>query len=605
MRLGLFVLLGLAVCAAQTPEKETDAYYPAPYFDEGENLSSQNCGNNETDLYDNKWFVYVRNIRNQEWCGFIAISQRTILTEGNMNISLRISKSEFLYCLDDYCYIYFNKNDTTDLRVFPDKCFHRETDEECTRLSVKVLDVFKMAISPTSTDKLTILITEKMPSVVAPFCLFNRDNAMDSQLQRESTYFQWTPWNDTLFRSISVRSQSNCSRILNRAELRDLKRSKIPIQNILCVEETDYESDFLINFYKGRFFLRGFKYYSNHRFYIDILPYIDEIAMHAKGISALRPIPKTKQPRGFSVPGNLSFQNCGRKPTSTRRKRENDDSSTELPPTSHIFGGQMAQTGDHPWHVYIKNEETGGACGGTLISPTVVLTAAHCIYGSKAEDFRVFVGMYHKIHRTSSGVQRRKLSSMITHPKYDPSEFISDIGLMILSKKVEISDNVRPICLWNDDSDSNLARVAGTKAMAVGFGLADNYTLPDELQEARLPIRGHKECYLSNRRFFGKYLRPGDNFCAGYTNGTTTCNGDSGGSLSVEKDGRWFIRGIVSFGTSKKVEFGGNETLLCDPNQYTLFADIARSIDWIVPNTPEISFRKIESRWWYSIFFGK
>ncbi|XP_065346929.1 chymotrypsinogen A-like [Cloeon dipterum] len=168
---------------------------------------------------------------------------------------------------------------------------------------------------------------------------------------------------------------------------------------------------------------------------------------------------------------------------------------------------------------------------------------------------------------------------------------MSDVGLMILSKKVEISDNVRPICLWNDDSDSNLARVAGTKAMAVGFGLADNYTLPDELQEVRLPILAHKECYLSKKRFFGKYLLPGDNFCAGYTNGTTTCNGDSGGSLSIEKDGRWFIRGIVSSGMSKKVMFEGEERLLCHPNQYSLFADVAGYVDWIVENTPEISFR--------------
>ncbi|XP_065345941.1 chymotrypsin B-like [Cloeon dipterum] len=314
--------------------------------------------------------------------------------------------------------------------------------------------------------------------------------------------------------------------------------------------------------------------------------------MHAKDISALRPIPEIKQPRGFSVPVNLSFQNCGRKPTSTRRKQENDDSSTELPSiTGQIFGGNIAQTGDHPWHVYFENEVTGGACGGTLISPTVVLTAAHCIYGSKAKDFRVSLGMYDKRKRRAPGVQRRKSSSLIVHPKYDSAEFISDVGLVILKKKVNITDNVRPICLWNDDSDSNLAHVAGSKAMAVGFGLADNYTLPDKLQEARLPIRGHKECYLSSRRFFGKYLRPGDNFCAGYTNGTTTCNEDIGGSLSVEKYGRWFIRGIVSFAMAKKVEFEGKNTSLCHPNQYSLFADVAGYVDWIVENTPDISFR--------------
>ncbi|XP_065344606.1 chymotrypsin B-like [Cloeon dipterum] len=436
------------------------------------------------------------------------------------------------------------------------------------------------------------MITEKMPSVVTPICLFNRDNAMDSQLQRESTYFEWSPFGIAPPITANGTGQSNCSSVLSSTELRRLEVLQIPIQNILCVEEsssTDIDNRLLINFYKGRNFLRSLKQDTFGRYYVDILAYIDEIARHAKDISVLRPIPETKQPRGFTEPNNLSFPNCGMKPTSRRRKRENDDSSTELPPiTGSIFGGQMAQTGDHPWHVYIENEETGGACGGTLISPTVVLTAAHCIYGSKAENFGVYLGMYDKRTRRAPGVQRRKPSRLITHPKYDPEESISDVGLMILMKKIKITDNVLPICLWNDDSDPNLARVAGTYAMAVGFGLVDNHTRTDDLQEVLLPIRTHKECYLSSRSFFGKYLRPGDNFCAGYTNGRTTCNGDNGGSLSIEKDGRWFIRG---FGMSKTVKFKGEERSLCHPNQYSLFADVASYVDWIVENTPDISFR--------------
>ncbi|XP_065346860.1 clotting factor B-like [Cloeon dipterum] len=516
---------------------------------------------------------------------FIAISQRTILEIGGCD---------------------FTQSDTADLRVFPRNCYRRETKEECIRWSAKVLDVIKIALDPYGYCKFTMMITEKMPSVVIPFCLFNRDNAMDSQLKRESPYFQWSPYQTDPPIPANMTSQSNCRRVLNSDELSTLETEKIPIQNILCVEETFWQFWYVINFYKGRYFLRGLKFHWNHRYYVDILLYIDQIAMHAKDISALRPIPEIKQPKGFNAPDNLSFGNCGRKPTSTGTKLEKDDSSTEIPSIAgQIFRGNISQTGDHPWHVYIENLMTGGACGGTLISPTVVLTAAHCIYGSKAEDFRVSLGLYDKRKRRAPGVQRRKLSSMITHPKYDSAEFISDVGLVILKKKVKITNNVRPICLWNDDSDSNLARVAGTKAMAVGFGLVDNHTRTDDLQEVRLPILTHKECYLSKRNFFAKYLRPGDNFCAGYTNGTTTCNGDSGGSLSVEKDGRWFIRGIVSFGMSKIVKFKGRNISLCHPYQYTLFADIARSIDWIVPNTPEISFRKIQRCRWYSIFFGK
>ncbi|XP_065335036.1 CLIP domain-containing serine protease B15-like [Cloeon dipterum] len=512
-----------------------------------------------------------------------------------MNISfLRLSTTKIFYCLVT---CYFSKIDTTDLRVFPSYCL-RKTEEECIRASVRVLDTVEIAIHPTVdykiwmfiNYKIWIYITEKMRSeAVTPICLFNRDNVMDLQLQRESPYFEWSPLWVSPIRT-NVTGQSNCSRILCSTGLEDLKFDQIPIQNILCFKENDiFDYYNLINFYKGRYFLRGLKYSREEGVYIDILPYIDEIARHAKDISALRPIPQTKQPRGFNARDNLSFPNCGRKRTSKRQKRGNHDSS--LQPGTQILGGKKAQRGEHPWHAYIENEETGATCGGTVISPTAVLTAAHCIYGSEAEDFIVYLGMYDKRQGTAPGVQTRKVSSLIVHPKYDSKEFNSDVGLMILNKKINITDHVRPICLWNDDSDSNLNRVAGTEAMAVGFGLVDNHTRTDILQEARLPIRGHKECYLSSRRFFGKFLVPGDNFCAGYMNGTTTCNGDSGGSLSVEKNGRWFIRGIVSFGISKMVEFEGEERSLCHPNQYSLFVDVASYVDWIVENTPEISFR--------------
>ncbi|CAB3384776.1 Hypothetical predicted protein [Cloeon dipterum] len=572
MRRALLVLLSLAVCAAQT--SQSDDYIPAPLFDEGENLSSDNCGNEKT-LTES--LVLVENIRTRLGCvGLLAISQRTLLG------------------MAGGCVSWYNKNDSTDLRVFPKYCVDRQTEEECIRVSVKVLDIIDIAISPAAERKLLkfhMYVTEKMPSVITPFCLFNRDNVLDSQLQRESIYAQWSPFQNAPLESdrLNVTGQSNCSRVLQTNDLEYLKTNKIPFQNILCVESTKITHRYLINFYEGRYFLRAVKYHLARPYYFDILPYIDEIARQTKDISALRPIPQTKQPRGFNARDNLSFPNCGLKATSTRRKRGNGDSSEDFQPTRHILGGIIAKTGEHPWHAYIYNYVARKTCGGTLISPTAVLTAAHCIYESKAEDYIVALGMYDKRQGTAPGVQRTLVHNLIVHPKYDHAKTKSDVGLMILSKQIEITDHVRPICLWNDDS--NVTRVAGTEAMVVGFGLADNYTLPDKLQEARLPIRGHKECYLSKRRFFGKYLVPGDNFCAGYMNGTTVCNGDSGGSLSVEKDGRWFIRGIVSFGKSKKVMFEGEERSFCHPNYYSLFVDVASYMDWIVENTPEISFR--------------
>lgn len=71
---------------------------------------------------------------------------------------------------------------------------------------------------------------------------------------------------------------------------------------------------------------------------------------------------------------------------------------------------------------------------------------------------------------------------------------------------------------------------------------------------------------------------PGENFCAGYTNGTSTCQGDSGGGIAIKVNGRWFLRGIVSFGVTRK------GYVFCNPNTYSVFLDVAHYLEWIENN---------------------
>lgn len=68
-----------------------------------------------------------------------------------------------------------------------------------------------------------------------------------------------------------------------------------------------------------------------------------------------------------------------------------------------------------------------------------------------------------------------------------------------------------------------------------------------------------------------------------FTSGTSVCNGDSGGSMTFEKDGIYSIRGIVSF---TKVRRNSN---LCDPNEYVLFTDVAQYLTWIEEHVPELN----------------
>jgi secreted trypsin-like serine protease len=57
------------------------------------------------------------------------------------------------------------------------------------------------------------------------------------------------------------------------------------------------------------------------------------------------------------------------------------------------------------------------------------------------------------------------------------------------------------------------------------------------------------------------------------------CTGDSGGGLIIKKDSKWFLRGIVSFGISKRNEL---DEAVCDEKYPSLYADLGNSVDWIV-----------------------
>ncbi|CAL4103465.1 unnamed protein product, partial [Meganyctiphanes norvegica] len=62
--------------------------------------------------------------------------------------------------------------------------------------------------------------------------------------------------------------------------------------------------------------------------------------------------------------------------------------------TSKIVGGYTAQEGEMPWQVALLTKSNQLFCGGTLLSPDVVLTAAHCLMdgGILSEDFQIGLG---------------------------------------------------------------------------------------------------------------------------------------------------------------------------------------------------------------------
>lgn len=193
-----------------------------------------------------------------------------------------------------------------------------------------------------------------------------------------------------------------------------------------------------------------------------------------------------------------------------------------------IINGAAARDGDWPWHSAIYHIERSFSntysfdykCGGSLISATAVLTAAHCLYEDNKEIIPERVGvMVGKYDLNVTGENSRQFLAyrVFVHEKYVPSDMLDDIGLIRLSSVVTFTAYVRPICLW-DPLRASLSDVANQMGIVVGWGLTERKTLSRFLKHTFLPIVSHATCLASDRAFFALFISE-KTFCAGFKNG--------------------------------------------------------------------------------------
>ncbi|XP_037037355.1 uncharacterized protein LOC119075065 [Bradysia coprophila] len=232
-----------------------------------------------------------------------------------------------------------------------------------------------------------------------------------------------------------------------------------------------------------------------------------------------------------------------------------------------------------PWHAAIYHQlienEPEYKCGGTVVSVQFILTAAHCVM-VETEQILVSLGRL-RLDAGPSSAPLMKVFAILTHPDFNPDNFAHDIAIVTLASDAIFNSYVQPVCVWQP-YEINLSKVIGQSGTVVGWGLTEKGVTSNVLQEAKFPVVPHFTCLESNRDLFGRYLT-GANFCAGTRNGTSVCTGDSGGSMTFEEDGKYYIRGIVSVGASK-INRTTNQ-VECDPMQYALFTDVAQYLPWI------------------------
>ncbi|KAJ8912542.1 hypothetical protein NQ315_006613 [Exocentrus adspersus] len=229
-------------------------------------------------------------------------------------------------------------------------------------------------------------------------------------------------------------------------------------------------------------------------------------------------------------------------------------------PSPRITGGQEATPNSIPYQVGLFISVSGGTafCGGSLISPQTVLTAAHCV-DSVTGAVEVILGA-HRIRENEPTQVRVNASRIIVHPQWSSTLIRNDIAVLHLPQPVQLTDAIQVVALASDNSNS----FQGHEAHVSGWGLeSDEATaIAESLRVVSLPIISNSVC---NVAYLG--VIQDTNICASGLGGRSTCSGDSGGPLVI---GAKQV-GIVSFGIALGCEIGWPPA----------FTRVTSYIDWI------------------------
>jgi len=197
-----------------------------------------------------------------------------------------------------------------------------------------------------------------------------------------------------------------------------------------------------------------------------------------------------------------------------------------------VVGGNEAPEGSFPWMVRLSM-----GCGGALVAPRVVLTAAHCVDGSGPDtSIGVIAG---SVDLKSPYALIRHSTEVVRAPTFRTETRGDDWAVIQLDQNVDLP---------TIELTRGSAGDTGTFTI-LGWGQISETSLPQEqrLRYATVPTVPDSTCATAYRKT-GVKLVTNQSICAG-RGGVDTCQGDSGGPM-VRRDagGHWLQVGIVSWG---------------------------------------------------------
>lgn len=207
-----------------------------------------------------------------------------------------------------------------------------------------------------------------------------------------------------------------------------------------------------------------------------------------------------------------------------------------------VVGGRVAEPGELPWVAAVLADDDVVTCGGALVAPKVVLTAAHCVTDEQTGARTTSTARRVVLGRTDlrgTGGEVIDVVGVVRHPLFSNRALLFDFALLELDRAA--SAPLLPVAA------SVLRLREGQGGTVAGWGLTSDGGRPSPvLRTARLPLWSNQRCARSYRRLH----EPGLMLCAAARRGgRDVCDGDSGGPLVTrDRAGAPKLLGVVSFG---------------------------------------------------------
>ncbi|XP_045505830.1 phenoloxidase-activating factor 2-like isoform X2 [Colias croceus] len=238
---------------------------------------------------------------------------------------------------------------------------------------------------------------------------------------------------------------------------------------------------------------------------------------------------------------------------------------------------------EYPWMIAVLRKSTSSenfeindyVAGGTLIHPSVVMTAAHRILKQKANEVKCRAGEW-DIKSTNEVFdhQERNVKNITIHETFSFKVAHNNIALLILEQPFDLtnSPHIGIACLGQHMPP------VGTTCISMGWhNHVVGNTNPVTLKKVQLPIYDKQKCQteLSKLHHLRHWQIHDSIMCAGGMEGEDTCTGDGGSpivcEIQSEPELRYAVFGIHAF----RIRCGIKDSL---PGLNT---DVTYEYDWI------------------------